>query len=294
MVSKRDRIERIYIMTDLEGVAGVLNFDDWCQPGSPYYDLAKEFLTNEVNAAVDGFVQGGAKEIVVADGHGHGAINPDLLDPRADLMRGWSRGYPFGLDETWDAAAWIGQHAKSRTEFAHIAHTGSMAVLDMSVNGVSVGEFGGLAMCASQLGIRVILAAGDLAFTKEAEALTPGVETVAVKRGTSPGRGDDLDAEAYRKKNAPAIHKQPKRACEMIREGAVRAMARARQEDFGIIPLKPPYKRVAVFRQTADQPRTYAIETHPNDVIALKAMPYKRQPVEDEKQLKELLGDLDG
>ncbi|NOZ24309.1 MAG: M55 family metallopeptidase [Planctomycetes bacterium] len=286
---KENRVERIYIMTDLEGVAGVLNFDDWCHPESRYYDLAKEFLTNEVNAAVDGFFHGGAKEIVVADGHGPGALNPDLLDPRAELMRGWGRGWPFNLDEGWDAIAWVGQHAKARTEFAHLAHTQGMNYLNLSINGVAIGEFGQLALCASQLGVRVIFGSGDLAFTKEAQALAPGIETVAVKRGTSPGAGDDLDADAYRKKNVPAIHKQPKRAREMIREGAVRAVARAGREDFGIVPLKPPYRRVAVFRQTADQPRTYSIETHPKDVIALIAMPYKRKPVESEKQLKELL-----
>lgn len=294
MASKRNAIERIYIMTDLEGVAGVLNSEDWCAPESPYYDLAKEFLTNEVNAAVDGFIHGGANEIVVADGHGHGAIDSRLLDPRAELMRGWTGGYPFGLDETWDAAAWVGQHAKSRTELAHIAHTGNMGVLYLSVNGISVGEFGGLALCAGQLGVRVIFGSGDLAFTEEAEALVPGIETVAVKRGTSPGKGDDLDREAYRKKNAPAIHKQPRRACEMIRDGAVRAMSRAKQEDFGIVDLHAPFKRVAVWRQSGDQPRTYAIERHPRDVIGLMAMPYKRKPVESEKQLKELLGESGG
>ena len=40
---------------------------------------------------------------------------------------------------------------------------------------------------AAQLGIRTIFASGDLALTKEAQALVPGIETVAVKRGTTPG-----------------------------------------------------------------------------------------------------------
>ncbi|MEW6357391.1 MAG: M55 family metallopeptidase [Planctomycetota bacterium] len=286
---KENRVERVFIMTDLEGVAGVIDSENWCHREGRYYELAKEFLTYEVNAAVDGFFQGGAKEILVADGHGPGALNPNLLDSRVELMRGWGKGWPFNLDEGWDAIAWVGQHAKARTEFAHLAHTQGMNYLNLAVNGVAIGEFGQLALCASQLGVRVIFGSGDLAFTKEVQALTPGVETVAVKRGTSPGAGDDLDAEAYRKKNAPAIHKQPKRAREMIRDGAVRAMARARQEDFGIIPLKPPYRRVAVFRQSADQPRTYAVETHPKDVIALIAMPYQRKPVESGEQLKDLL-----
>ena len=80
--AEADRPISVYIMTDMEGVAGVLDFEQWTSPESRYYDLGKEFLTLEVNAAIEGFARGGATEFLVADGHGHGAINPKLLDPR--------------------------------------------------------------------------------------------------------------------------------------------------------------------------------------------------------------------
>jgi len=92
---------KIYIMTDLEGVAGVLDSENWCSPEGRYYELAKELLTLEVNAAVRGFIRGGATEIVVADGHGPGGIHPVLLDSRAMLMRGWPEGFPLGLDRSY-------------------------------------------------------------------------------------------------------------------------------------------------------------------------------------------------
>lgn len=283
-------IEKVYIMTDLEGVAGVIDSENWCQPDSRYYELAKEFLTNEVNAAVDGFVAGGAKEILVADGHGCGAINPKLLDRRAEFLRGWGKGWPCGLEEgCWDAVAWVGQHAKARTEFAHLAHTQGMGYLNLSINGISIGEFGQLALCASQLGIRAIFGSGDKAFALEAQELIPGIETVSVKRGTSPSKGDELDADAYRRKNAGAIHRAPERACELIRDGAKHAIDRAKEEDFGIIELTPPFKRVAIFRHKGDQPRTYSIEEHPSDVIALMNTSFNPKPVENDEQLAELL-----
>jgi len=85
---------RIYIMTDLEGVCGVTDFDNWCGPEGRYYEAARELLTGEVNAAVEGFLAAGAREILVADGHGCGAIDLRRLHPAASLARNWNRPPP--------------------------------------------------------------------------------------------------------------------------------------------------------------------------------------------------------
>lgn len=257
---------KIYIMTDLEGVAGVLNFDDWCTPESRYYETAKELLTKEVNAAVNGFFEGGADEIVVADGHGHGGINPVLLDSRVMLMRGWPELYPFGLDESFDATAWIGQHAKSGTEFAHIAHTGSFSVLDYSINGVSIGEFGQIALCGMELGVRPIFGSGDRAFTEEAKALFPGIETVAVKHGRTPGTGDECTAEEYGKRNLAAVHFSPEKAREMIYEGALRSVGLLDRESLVSPDLKPLYEVVTSIRARDGQPARSSTFTHPSSI----------------------------
>jgi D-aminopeptidase len=243
--------------------------------------MGKEFLTLEVNAAIEGFSRGGATEFLVADGHGAGAINPKLLDPRAQLARHWPpHAYPVCLEKGMHFAAWIGQHAMSRTEHAHIAHTGSFGVFESTVNGVPVGEFAEVALCASQLGVRTIFGAGDLAFTKEAQALVPGVETVAVKRGTMPGRGDECDAAAYSKRNLAAIHYQPRRARQMILAGAERAIRRAvADKGFGIIPLKPPFEKVTILRARSGQAKQIGRSSHPSDVIAMMNAPMKYEPL---------------
>lgn len=268
---------KIYLMTDLEGVAGVLDFDNWCVPEGRYYETAKELLTMEINAAIEGFLKGGAKEIVVADGHSCGGINVKLLDKRAELMRGWPGGFPFLLNRSYDAIAWVGQHAKSGTEYAHLAHTEWFNYLDLSVNGISVGEFGQLAMCASELGVPAIFASGDEAFSREAKALVPGIETVSVKRGTTPGKGDDLTAELYRKRNLSAIHLHPARARGLIKKGAflaARNMKKARNSK--IISLKPPFERRAIFRAEANSPQAISREDHPESIIALSNLPFKK------------------
>jgi D-amino peptidase len=244
--------------------------------------MAKEFLTLEVNAAIEGFRKGGAKEFLVADGHGHGAINPKLLDKCAELARNWSPSYPFSLEKGMNFAAWVGQHAMSRTEFAQIAHTGSFVVFETTINGVPIGEFGAVVFCASQLGVRTIFGSGDLAFTKEAQALVPGMETVAVKRGTKPGRGDECDADAYGKRNLGAIHYQPEAARRMIRAGAERAIRRAKKDKgFGIIPLKPPFERVTILRAQGDKPKRMGRSTHPSDVIELLNSPLNYEPIKE-------------
>lgn len=275
--------KRVYIMTDLEGVAGVLDSENWCKPESRYYDVAKELLTLEVNAAIEGFARAGATEFLVADGHGPGAVHPKLLDPRADLARNWpSPPYPFSLERDFDFAAWVGQHAMSRSELAHLAHTGSFSVFETTINGKPVGEFGEIALCASQLGVRSIFAAGDLALTKEARELVPGIETVAVKRGITPGKGDECRAEAYGKRNLGAIHCQPERARQMIRAGAQRALERAKADaSFGLVLLKPPLERVTILRAQGDQPRRIGRAAHANDVIALMNAPLKYEPLKE-------------
>src|SRR5207245_9767510 len=139
-----------------------------------------------------------ATAILGADGDGAGALDVLLLDERVEFLRGWGAGpYPLCLDPTFHAIAWVGQHAKAGTEFAHMAHTQGYSYLDLSINGLSIGEFGQMVMCASELGVRAIFGAGDEAFTREAQALVPGIETVAVKRGVKPGTGDELNTEQY-------------------------------------------------------------------------------------------------
>jgi len=274
-------IKKIYIMTDMEGVAGVRDAEQWCGPDGRYYDVGRKLLTLEINAAIQGFFAGDAAEVVVSDGHGAGAVDIELLDPRAQLERGWPSGWPGPslVTGSFDAVAWVGQHAKAGTQYAHLAHTQGWNYVDLSVNGVSIGEFGQLALCASELGVRSIFASGDRAFSEEAQALVPGIETVWVKRGTTPGRGDELTAPPYGRRNTAAIQLQPEKARALVRAGAERAIRRAQTEQFGLIPLKPPFERVGRFRpEKAGQPLLLAKESHPSSVIALMNLPFRPAP----------------
>ncbi len=267
-------------MTDLEGVAGVIDSEDWCRVDSRNYAKACRLLTLEVNAAVAGLYAGGATYVRVADGHGCGGIDVELLDPRVEYARGFPSVWPFGLDDTYDGIAWVGQHPKASTEFGHLCHTQGFRYIDLAVNGVSIGEFGQLAMCASELGVPAFFACGDLAFTEEAQALVPGITACAVKRGVTSGTGDECTTEEYCRRNVGAVHVPPVRAREMIREAAERAMGNLGQAPPPLIPLNAPFERVALFRpEEHGQPKTVSRETHPSSVIALMGAPFEPTPL---------------
>jgi D-amino peptidase len=265
---------KIFISTDMEGVCGVMNHDDWVLPTGRYYDEGKRLLSLEVSAAAEGFFAAGADDVVVVDGHGAGGINQSYLDKRTWLQRSSVGPYPFSLDRTYDAIAWVGQHAKAGTEYAHIAHTGWFNVLDDRINGISIGEFGHMAMIASFLGIRSIFGAGDEAFTHEAKALVKGIETVSIKRGLTPGSGDEYDCSGYRNRNLGAIHMHPEKARELIKKGAENALKRFIRDrsSFELIDIKPPFRRELRYRPDVNTPAYVAYAEHPSDLIKMMNM----------------------
>jgi len=263
---------KIKLVTDIEGVAGVINAEDWTRPESKYYEVGKELLTKEVNAAIDGFFAAGAERVVVIDGHGPGAINGLMLDPRAELQRGFGKyRWPMDMDDDYDAVAWVGQHPKASTEFGHLCHTQAYDVIDCSINGISVGEFGQFMFVCQQFGMVPIFASGCVAFTKEAEALAPGIETVAVKQGLMEGTGVECDYDAYRSRNHAAIHKSPEVARKLIREGAERALRRfiEHPETFNPTKISPPYTRTYVCRPKDGKPGFTNTVTHPTNFSAM-------------------------
>jgi len=177
---------KIYISVDMEGVAGVVHWEDCGRTGKDY-DLFRKLMTFETNAAIEGAIAAGATEILVRDGHGSGRnILPDLLDKRARLIRAWS-GSPLGMmegiDETYDAVLFVGYHAKAGTKNSPLAHTMTGSISDLSVNGVSLPEGGYNALIAGHFDVPIAFLSGGREICKQAKGLFGEVETVAVKDG---------------------------------------------------------------------------------------------------------------
>lgn len=181
---------RIYMMTDLEGVAGVAGFEDRATDTHANHALRQRLsrlLTGEVNAAVDGLFAAGADEVLVNDGHGPGyTLDFESLDPRLQVIHGSDRpGWLPLLDERCDATVLVGAHARASSPPATCYHTMSKGVKDWSVNGVSIGEMGLQALIAGHYGVPMTYVSGEAMACREVEELIPGIKTTTVKRGLS-------------------------------------------------------------------------------------------------------------
>lgn len=181
---------KLYIVTDLEGISGVVLAEKQTTPtsGSTEYEKACIFLTEEVNSAIRGAFNGGATEVVVNDSHWLGFnIKLELLDDRVSCIQGTHRPvWLIDLDKDYDGVICIGFHAMAGTESAVLDHTmSSRDWQNMWINGKKVGEFGIAAIWASYFNVPIIFASGDDKFCKEAKALLGKIELIETKRGIS-------------------------------------------------------------------------------------------------------------
>jgi D-amino peptidase len=112
------------------------------------------------------------------------------------------------IDESFDAAIFIGYHARAGTTNGVLDHTSSGNVTDVSINGISMPETGYNALMAGYHDVPVVFVAGDKAVCDQATELLGNVETVAVKEGIG----------------AAALNLHPEVAREQIRAGVEKAL----------------------------------------------------------------------
>jgi D-amino peptidase len=209
---------RVYISVDMEGVAGVVH-EDQTDPTEPLhsgeYNRFRRLMTNEANAAIAGALEAGANAVVVNDSHWlMRNLLAEELNPKAELMSGGPKRLSMveGIDGGFDAAMFVGYHAKAGTRNATIDHTYTSRVYEARINGQPVGELALNAAMAGLHGVPVALVSGDQSLAAEAKALLgASIETVVVKEAV--GR---FAARSV----APAV------ACERIRSGAAAALRR--------------------------------------------------------------------
>jgi len=230
---------KVYISVDIEGISGFVNWDQYRAESAQHQEMRK-LMTGEANAAIAGAFDGGATEVVVNDAHGSQRnLIPAEMDPRARLIFGNNKPLSMmqGIDESFDAAFFIGYHAGASIQGV-CSHTYTGCVTSVALNGQPASEVVINAGVAGYFGVPVVLVSGDTVVCRDALTVLGPIETVAVK-------------EPISRVAASCLH--PEVARQRIRESAVRAMSRVGElEPF---TLEPPVHLRISFAHTGNADR---------------------------------------
>ncbi len=205
---------KIFISSDMEGTAGVVDWDQ-CRPGQHDYELFRGLLQDEVNAAIDGANQaGGPHQFLVNDSHGRMAnLRPERLSGQASYLSG--RHKPLymmqGLDESYDAIFFLSYHGSASAGPATLSHTyNPAAIAEVRLNGILAGESGINSLVALGHRVPVVLVTGDQTTAAELRPYWPAAQAAVVKQSISRFAAESL---------------HPVRATELIGQRAHAAIA---------------------------------------------------------------------
>lgn len=175
---------RILISADMEGATGVTWPAD-CEPGSPQWERCRPMFTSDVNAAVTGFFDAGAEQVLVNEAHATMRnLLLEKLDERVTMITGRHKDLTMveGIQHgDVDGVAFVGYHTAAGTQgvLSHTYIPGSLT--RVLVNG-RIGSEGLLnAHVAAQFGVPVVLVTGDDLTCQDAAGYAPDAITVAVK-----------------------------------------------------------------------------------------------------------------
>lgn len=224
----------VYIVADMEGLAAAVRNATEMRPGArgghdPTHEAFRHELALEVNAAIAGARAAGATQFVVNEGHGGTLfrnIHPEDLDPDAILIRGYPKPIVMttGLNPKVDAIFIIGAHANAGTP-GIISH--NFAFDTFAVNGHVLNEAGIAAFIGGEMGVPLVLAAGDNVLTAETREMLGPIETVTTKLAQS--------------RSAAAVF-PPRTVRRWIQAAAGRAVRRTRAGELKPLRLERPYR----------------------------------------------------
>lgn len=203
---------KVFISADMEGISGVTHAEHVRRNGKEH-ERARRLMTGEVNAAVEGAFEAGAKKVVVNDSHGTMRnIIPEELHREAELITGSPKPMFMmeGLDSSFNAVFFVGYHGMRGSYPSILEHTySSRVVYSLFINDRQMGETGINAAIAGYYDVPVALVTGDRKLIEEAEILLGKVETAIVK-------------EAVGRTAARCL--SPIKARQLIKKGAIKAL----------------------------------------------------------------------
>jgi len=232
---------KIFVVCDLEGTAGVVDFMKQCMEDGAYYQQAIRLATLELNALVEGALEGGATEVYAWPGHGEfpGGIDFELVHDAVRLVMHAGDAGPVGYDKSFDAMFMCGLHGMAGAEGGVLAHSFVPFLQNVWLNDIGIGEIAMNMLGFGDVDVPCVFLSGDKAAVDEARALVSGIEGAIVKWGLE--EKTKLGALSVRK----AVSLSPGEARRVIREAARRAMGRI--GDVEPYRLEAPYAMVVEY-----------------------------------------------
>ncbi|RCH68865.1 peptide ABC transporter substrate-binding protein [Streptomyces sp. SDr-06] len=175
---------KILISADMEGATGVTWPAD-VLPGTPQWERCRAMFTSDVNAAVLGFLDGGADEVLINEAHwSMRNLLLERLDERAQMLTGKHKSLSMveGIQHgDVDGIAFVGYHTGAGTAGV-LAHTYlANSITGVWLNGVRASEGLLNAHVVAEYGVPVVLVTGDDLTCADAEGYAPHARKVAVK-----------------------------------------------------------------------------------------------------------------
>ncbi|WP_327134225.1 M55 family metallopeptidase [Streptomyces sp. NBC_01343] len=210
---------KILVSADMEGATGVTWPGD-VLPGTPQWERCRPMFTSDVNAAVLGFLDGGADEVLINEAHwSMRNLLLEQLDERAELLTGRHKTLTMveGVQHgDVDGIAFVGYHTGAGSEGV-LAHTYlANSITGVWLNGTRASEGLLNAHVVAEYGVPVILVTGDDLTCVDADGYAPDAMKVAVK--------DHVSRYA-------AVCRTPARTAADIRAAAKQATALAGRRD---------------------------------------------------------------
>ena len=226
---------KVYVVCDLEGVAGVVDFKKQCMEKGGYYQQAIRVATQELNALIDGIIDGGATEVYAWPGHGDfpGGIDFEQIHPECKLVMHAGDGGPAGVDNSFDAMVLHGFHGMAGAANGVLSHSFYPLPKNIWFDDMLIGEIALNIYMFSEYNVPCIMVTGDQAAVDEAKTLISNIEAVPIKWGLT--EKEKLGALTVRQ----AISLSPAKAREKIREAAENAIQKV--SGFKPLKLKKPF-----------------------------------------------------
>ncbi|MCX6649505.1 MAG: M55 family metallopeptidase [Candidatus Bathyarchaeota archaeon] len=207
--------ERVFISIDMEGISSIV---DWTHVDRDHaeYGYYRKMMAGDLNAAIEGALAAGAKEIVVSDAHGGMRnLQPEDVNEAAYLIRGSPKPDSMmeGIDDGhYDAVLFVGYHSMVGTENGILAHTIAGSTVDgVIINGRETGEFGMNAALAGWHGVPSVFLAGDAAACLLGERARRGKDEVGDPHDGGRGQRPPLHGAHRRQDDELHLRRLPER-----------------------------------------------------------------------------------